>query len=112
MAMRRQPKGMGVGKNAAENACGENVDHYRSEAPLLSDTQEVGPPLKPLSPHVALASLGTRKGFLLVTLATTASALPSSLRLTYVHQDSLGSRPFGWSTCGDGAQTIAEPQGP
>ena len=58
--MRRQPKGMGVRKKMQLRMLVEETQTTMEvKQPLLSDTQEVGPPLAASLPHVALASLGT-----------------------------------------------------
>ena len=51
LAARRQPEGTGVRSSATWNACVGNPDCHRSEVPLLSDAQGVGPPLQPLPTH-------------------------------------------------------------
>ena len=51
LAVRRQPKGMGVRSSATGNARGGSPDGHRSEVPLLSDVQRGGRPLQLLSSH-------------------------------------------------------------
>ena len=62
LSVRRQPEGTEVRKSTTRNACGGNPDHHRSEVPLLSDTQGVGLPLQPLSPHTGPWPPDNRKG--------------------------------------------------
>ena len=52
LTARRQPEGTGVMNSATRNPCGGNQDHRRNKAPLLSDVQKVGPPMRSLSPYV------------------------------------------------------------
>ena len=49
LAVRRQPEGTGVRSSTIRNAHGGSQDHHRSNVPVLSDAQWVGPPLQPFS---------------------------------------------------------------
>ena len=50
-SVRRQPEGKGMRSSTPANAHGGSPDCHRSEGPLLSDAQCVGPALQPLSSH-------------------------------------------------------------
>ena len=48
LAMRTQPEGIVVWCFSTRNARGGSLEHHRSEAPWLSNSQRVGPPLQAL----------------------------------------------------------------
>ena len=96
LAAGRQSEGAEVRKSKTGNACGQNPDCHRSEAPLLSDTRVAREPLQFLSSRTGPCLPGTRKGC-------------NQGQLSRVHGSHLSHVPHPhWGFC-DPAVTISVP---